>query len=356
MGMKNTAIVYSPKYLDHDSGHGHPESPQRLQAIMEGIKQTGLLKRGNCVLVNPKLASLKSLKTVHDSRYIKHVKQLSESGGGILDEETETIVSKESFKVARLAAGGALQAIDKVMAGEYGNAFVLARPPGHHAGPDYGLGFCIFNNVAMGAKHLLRDFGLERVLILDTDSHNGNGTQEIFYGTKRVLYISLHEDPTEFPKTGFSDETGQGDGLGYTINIPFPFGTGDAVYWKAMKTIALPAMSQFKPQFVLVSAGFDSHYRDTVGELSLSSKIYPMIFQAVLDLAVNVCGGRIVAVLEGGYCLSVLRKVVPAVIGQMAGHRIRLHGRIPVLDHNVQKQAEKTLKTVRRIQSGFWAL
>jgi acetoin utilization deacetylase AcuC-like enzyme len=354
--MKNTAIVYSPKYLDHNVGRGHPESPRRLQAIMEGIKQSRLFERGNCVFINPKPASLQSLKTVHSSKYIRYVKQLSKSGGGILDEETETMVSRESFEIARLAAGGTLQAVDKVMTGEFRNAFVLARPPGHHAGPDYGLGFCIFNNVALGAKHLLKNFDLDRILVLDIDSHHGNGTQQIFYNTKKVLYISLHEDPTEFPETGFVDETGQGDGLGYTVNIPFPFGTGDAAYWKAIKTIALPIMSQFKPQFMLMSAGFDAHYRDVVGELSLSSQIYPLIFQAVLDLANNVCEGRIVAVLEGGYCLSVLRKVAPAVISQMAGCRIKLRERPLFLDLSIQNQAEKTLKTVRRIQSGFWTL
>jgi len=354
--MKKTAMVYSPKYLDHNSGHGHPESPRRLQAIMDGIKQIGLLEHGNCVFIKPKLASLKSIKTVHSVKYIKHIRQLSESGGGIVDEETETMVSRDSFEVARLAAGGTLQAVDKVMAGQFRNAFVLARPPGHHAGPDYGLGFCIFNNVALGAKHMLSDFGLDRILVFDIDSHHGNGTQQIFYGTKKVLYLSLHEDPTEFPQTGFSDETGQGEGLGYTVNIPFPFGTGDVVYWKAVKTIALPIMTQFRPQFVLVSAGFDSHYRDIIGELSLSSQIYPMIFQAVLDFTNNVCEGRMVAVLEGGYCLSVLRNVVPAVISQMTGNRIKLYRRTPLLDLSIQKQAEKILKTVRRIQSGFWTL
>ena len=354
--MMNTAIVYSPKCLDHNSGRGHPESPRRLQVIMDGIKQIGLLEQKNCALINSEPASIENLETVHSSKYVKYVKQLSESGGGVIDEETETVVSRESFEVARLAAGGTLQAINKVMTRDFRNGFVLTRPPGHHAGPDYGLGFCIFNNVAIGAKHLLNDFGFDRVLILDIDSHNGNGTQQIFYNTKRVLYISLHEDPTEFPETGFSNETGQGDGVGYTVNVPFPFGTSDAVYWKAVKTIAAPIISQFKPQFILVSAGFDGHYRDAVGELSLSSQIYPMIFQAVLDLANNLCEGRMVAVLEGGYCLSVLRKVVPAVVSQMAGNRIELHGKTPLLDSNTQNQAEKILKTVRRIQSSFWKL
>ena len=354
--MKKTAIVYSPKFLNHQIGHGHPESPRRLQTIIEGIKQSRLLEHGNCAFISPKPASLENLKMVHNSKYIRHIKQLCESGGGILDEETETMVSRQSFEVARLAAGGTIEAVNKVMAGEFSNAFVLARPPGHHAGPSYGMGFCVFNNVAVAADYLVRNFGLSRVLILDIDSHHGNGTQEIFYGTQKILYLSLHEDPTEFPESGFMDEIGEGQGLGYTVNIPFPFGTGDAVYWKAIKTVVLPIMSQFKPQFVLVSAGFDGHFRDIVGELSLSSQIYPMIFQAVLDFVRKMCKGRVVAMLEGGYCLSVLRKVVPVVISQMAGQRIMLRGRTPPLDLNVQKQAEKSLKDVKRIQSGFWTL
>ncbi len=354
--MKKTAIVYSPKFLNHQTGHGHPESPRRLHAIIEGIRQSQVLENRNCVFVSPKPASLETLGYVHNAEYIRHVKRLSESGGGILDKETETRVSKQSFEVARLAAGGAVEAVNKVMAGEFRNAFVLARPPGHHAGFDYGMGFCVFNNVAIAAEHLVRSFGLSRVLILDIDSHHGNGTQEIFYGTPKVPYVSLHEDPTEFPEAGFMDETGEGQGLGFTVNIPFPFGTGDAVYWKAVRTVVLPIMKQFKPQFILLSAGFDGHYRDAVGELSLSKQIYPMIFQAVLEFAENVCKGRIVAVLEGGYCLSVLRKVVPVVISQMAGQRMTLRERVPPLDLNVQRQAEKILKGVKTIQSEFWTL
>lgn len=354
--LKKTAIVYSPKFLNHQVSRDNPESPRRLKAIVEGIRQSQLLVHGNCAFVKPSPASLVDLKSVHSPEYIEHVNRLSESGGGVLDKETDTRVSRQSYEVARLAAGGAIKAVDGVMGGEFRNAFVLARPPGHHAGSDYGMGFCVFNNVALAADNLVRRHGLQRVLILDIDSHNGNGTQEIFYSNSKVLYVSLHEDPTEFPEVGFMDETGEGEGLGFTINIPFPFGTGDAVYWKAMKTVALPIAKQFRPQFVLVSAGLDGHYRDAVGELSLSKQIYLMIFQAILKFAKNACKGRVVAVLEGGYCLSVLRKVVPAVIGQMAGQGSMLRERAPPLDLNVQRRAEKILKGVKRVQSEFWTL
>ncbi|MEM2887876.1 MAG: histone deacetylase [Candidatus Bathyarchaeia archaeon] len=354
--MKKTAIVYSKKFLNHDVGRGHPESPRRLQAIIDAIKEYGLLKQESCTLIAPEKVSDENLETVHSKRYIKYVKDLCKIGGGVIDEETETVVSRKSFEIAQLAAGGVIKAIDKVMSREFRNGFVLARPPGHHAGPDYGLGFCIFNNVAIGAQYLLNNYSLERVLILDIDSHHGNGTQQIFYDTKKVLYISLHEDPTEFPKSGFANETGQGEGHGYTVNIPLPFHTCDAVYWKAVKTIALPIINQYKPQFILVSAGFDGYYRDTVGELSLSLHIYHLLFQALLDLADNMCDGRMVAVLEGGYCLSAIKKAVPAVISLMAGKKVVLREKIAFLDLRIQKHAETALKNVRRIQSSFWNL
>ena len=352
--MKGTAIVYSSRYLAHHTGLSDPESPRRLRAIMSGIKQEPLLESANCSLIEPRSASIRELELVHRSEYINLVRRVSGSGGGTLGEYT--IASEESFEVARLAAGGAMEAVDRVMAEEFRNAFVLARPPGHHAGLGYALGFCIFNNAALAASHLLQDFDLDRVLILDIDAHHGNGIQEIFYGVERVLYISLHEDPTEYPETGFIGETGEKEGEGHTVNIPFPLGTGDPAYWKAIKTIVTPIVNQYKPQFVLVSAGFDGYYRDKVGELSLSAHIYSIIFQAILDLAHHACEDRIVAVLEGGYSLGFLRKAVPAVIGKMAGLNIRIRDSRPFLDLHAEREAEKTLEDVRRVQSSFWAL
>ena len=352
--MKGTAIIYSPRYLDHKTQLGDPESPRRLTAIMKGIRQESLLDSEDCSVIEPRLASVSDLELVHDSEYITRVNQTSESGGGPLGEYT--IASEESYEVARLAAGGAMEAVDTVMAGEYRNAFVLARPPGHHAGPRYARGFCIFNNAALAAKHLIRDFGLQRVVVLDIDAHHGNGTQEIFYATDQVLYISLHEDPTEYPETGFIDETGEGEGRGYTVNIPLPFGTGDRAYWKAVKTILTPIVRQYNPQFVLVSAGFDSYYRDMIGELSLSAHIFLPVFRTILDLAQRICEDRIVAVLEGGYRLRFLRKAVPAVIGRMAGLNIRIREPHPFLNLAAERAAEKTLEYVRRVQSRFWAL
>jgi acetoin utilization deacetylase AcuC-like enzyme len=352
--MKSTAIIYSPRYLSHATGPNHPESPRRLETIIKGIDESGILEAGNLSLVSPRYASLKELELVHSSDYIKYVRQLSKSGGGILDKETETIVSKESFDIARLAVGGVLKAAETIMKREFQNAFVLLRPPGHHAGPDYGLGFCIFNNVAVAASQLQRSFGLERILILDIDSHHGNGTQEIFYSTDKVLYISLHEDPSEFPGTGFMNETGEGKGMGYTVNIPFPFKTGDPAYWKAIKTIVVPIICQYRPQFIFVSAGFDGYYRDSVGELSLSGYIYPRIFQMMLELAHRFCDGKLVAVLEGGYKFTFLRKIIPTIISQMAGSKIRFLDPRPPINPNIQRRAEIIIEKTRRVQSKFW--
>jgi len=356
MLMKKTAVMFSSRYLAHNTDPGHPESPRRLQAAMRGFEQAGLLEARKCSLIEPKPARIEDLRLVHRPEYINYVRQLCMSGGGILDEETRTIASRESFEVARLAVGGVIEAVDKVLTGRFRNVFVLARPPGHHAGPGYGLGFCIFNSVASGAAYLLRELGLERVLILDVDAHHGNGTQEIFYDRDEVLYISLHEDPTEFPETGFVDETGEEEGSGYTVNIPLPYGSGDPAYWKAFKTIVTPVVRQFDPQFILVSAGFDGYYEDTVGNLSLSAYVYLRVFQQVLDLAHDICQDRMVAVLEGGYRPSFLRKIVPAIIGRMAGLNVGIRDKRPSLDLIAQKEAERIIEDARRILSAFWTL
>jgi len=245
--MKETAVVFSPKYLDHKTGVGHPESPARLRVIMRELNRSGLLKSKKCSLVEPGSASVEEMELVHESDYVQLVQRICDSGGGLLDL-SDTVVSSESFEVALLAVKGAIKAVDLVMAEESQNAFALVRPPGHHAGPYYALGFCIFNNTAIAAAHLLHSFNLNRILILDVDAHHGNGTQEVFYASNEVLYVSLHQDPTEFPGTGFADEVGEGDGLGYTVNIPFPFRINDAIYFKAFNQIVVPIIQQY-PHF-----------------------------------------------------------------------------------------------------------
>jgi len=284
------------------------------------LNKSGLLETGKCSLVEPEPASVEDVELVHESDHVQLVQQVCASGGGLLDLG-DTVVSPKSFEVALLAAGGAMKAVDLVMAGKFRNAFALVRPPGHHAGPYYALGFCIFNNIAIAAVHLLRHFNLDRVLILDVDAHHGNGTQEIFYDSDKVLYISLHQDPSDFPRTGFADEVGEGEGLGYTVNVPLPFRINDRIYFKAFNQIVVPIIHQYKPQFILVSTGFDNHYADPVASLSLSALSYVEIFGKTLESASKLCAGKLVAILEGGYRLRVLGRMATAVISKTStGH------------------------------------
>ena len=351
--MTKTAVVFTPKYLDHKTGIGHPESPARLRVIIRKLNKSSLLETGKCSLVEPEPVSVEDVKLVHESDYIQLVRHVCASGGGLLDLG-DTIVSPESFEVALLAVGGAMKAVDLVMAGKFRNAFALVRPPGHHAGPYYAMGFCIFNNTAVAATHLLRHFNMDRVLILDIDAHHGNGTQEIFYGSDRVLYVSLHQDPMKFPGTGFVDEVGEGKGLGYTVNVPFPFRINDQIYSKAFDQIVVPIIQQYKPQFILVSTGFDNHYTDPVASLSLSTLSYGKIFGKVLELASEFCAGKLVATLEGGYSLRFLGRMAVWVIARMAEVPYFIKDRRPVAGPGIRKQAEKTIKEVKRVQSSFW--
>jgi len=353
--MTKTAVVFTPKYLDHKTGLGHPESPARLRVIMRKLNKSGLLETGKCFLVEPEPASVEDVELVHESDYIHLVQRVCASGGGLLDLG-DTVVSSESFEVALLAVGGAMKAVDLVMAGKFRNAFALVRPPGHHAGPYYALGFCIFNNAAIAAVHLLRHFNLDRVLILDVDAHHGNGTQEIFYDSDKVLYISLHQDPMEFPGTGFTDEVGEGKGLGFTVNVPFPFRINDQIYFKAFNQIVVPIIQQYKPQFILVSTGFDSHYTDTVASLSLSALSYVEIFGKVLELASKFCAGKLVAILEGGYGLRFLGRMAVSVIARMAEISYTIKDKRSVASPKIRKRAERIIEEVKDVQSSFWDL
>ncbi|MEM2935725.1 MAG: histone deacetylase [Candidatus Bathyarchaeia archaeon] len=353
--MVKTAVIYSPKYLEHNPGRDHPETANRLRVILRELNRSGILQGEKCSILEPKAATVEDLELVHEPDYVRLVERCCAAGGGILDLG-DTVVSRESYEVTCLAVGGAILGADLVMAGEAENAFALVRPPGHHAGSYYGFGFCVFNNVAVAAAHLLHRLGLDRVLILDIDAHHGNGTQEIFYNTKKVLYMSLHQDPTLFPGAGFADEVGEGEGLGYTVNIPFPLHVDDRIYLTAMDEIVVPIIRQYKPQFILLSAGFDGHYTDPVAQLSLSAFSYLQTFGKVLDLASRICGRRVVAVLEGGYRLKFLAKMATAAVAKMAGIPYEFRDKRSLATPGVRKQAERVIRDVRSIQSSFWSL
>lgn len=354
--MSETTIIFTPKYYDHNTGKRHPENSKRLKVIMKEItKLDSFSNVKGCNLVEPNLARIEDLELVHDSEHIQLVRRMCEHGGGLLDLG-DTVVSQKSFEVARYAVGGTIKAVDLVLNKQFRNAFALVRPPGHHAGPYYAAGFCVFNNVAVAAAHLIRRFHFERVLILDIDAHHGNGTQEIFYNTEKVLYISLHEDPLEFPGTGFVDEIGEGKGLGYNVNIPFPFKVGDEEYLKAIDEIVFPIVQQYTPQFILMSVGYDGYYKDPVAKLCLSALGYASIFEKVLDLASALCQGRFVAVLEGGYHLGKLGKIAALTISKMAGSSYVMEKEEPFISSKTGKRAEKVIEEVKNLQSSFWRL
>jgi acetoin utilization deacetylase AcuC-like enzyme len=242
------------------------------------------------------------------------------------------------------------------MSGSFKNSLAFVRPPGHHAGSNYAMGFCIFNNVAIAASHLIENFNLNRVLILDIDVHHGNGSQEIFYKSNKVLYISLHEDPIEFPLTGFATEQGEDEGLGFSVNLPLPYGTDDKIYLKTFNEVVDPIIRQFKPQFILVSLGFDNHYSDPIGNLLLSGHSYLKIFDSLLNLSSILCQGRMTTVLEGGYNLRILGKLACAVTSKMAGIPFKLTDKRQGSILKIRKEGQKTINQIKRIQEPFWKL
>jgi acetoin utilization deacetylase AcuC-like enzyme len=350
--VKETGIVYSEQHRGHKTGRHHPESRRRLRVIMDALRKQRLFSRKEYRLITPKIAQVEDLQLVHSRDHIELVNQVCNSGGGLLDLG-DTVVSEGTFRAARYAAGSALSAVDEVLNGRLRNAFALTRPPGHHAGSDYAMGFCVFNNVSIAASYLATK-GFQRILILDIDAHHGNGTQEIFYNSNEILYISLHEDPHEFPGAGFDDEVGQGKGLGYTINIPLPLGTGDEAYLKAMREIVAPVTREFTPQFILMSVGFDGYFRDPVGRLNLSFQIYSIIFQEMLNLASEICEDRLVAVLEGGYYIRRLGQLALSTILPMAGNSLPESVHSHPVNSETEKRAEKAVERVKKVQSEFW--
>ncbi len=336
-----TAIVYSSRYLEHDTGHFHPESPTRLQSIMERLEQERAKGKTFGTLVEPRLASREEVELVHSSEYVERVKRSCEKGLRHLDSDTS--ICPESYDVARLAVGGLLVACERILAREFSNAIALVRPPGHHAGASGRAltaptaGFCIFNNVAVAAEKLRREHGIDRVLILDYDCHHGNGTQEIFYASSSVMYLSIHQDGrTLYPGTGSINEMGEGEGVGYTVNIPLPPGSSDDAYAKAMADIVEPIAEQFDPEWILASVGFDALHDDPITGMDLSAQGFRDLFNSTIRLASSLCQGRCVVTLEGGYG-KILPDAALATLSAMAG-----------VSYDPNDKTRKTLPTVMR--------
>ncbi|HQP99253.1 MAG TPA: histone deacetylase [bacterium] len=305
-----TAFVYDPIYLKHLTGPGHPERPERLKAIVEHLERTGLKTQLLSVDPNPNVS--KWIADVHTEGYVRHVEQLCADGATSLDTG-DTAICADSYRVACAAVGGVLAAVDAVMEGRARNAFCAVRPPGHHATPTRGMGFCVFNNVAIAARYVQRQHGAERVLIVDWDVHHGNGTQETFYRDPTVLYFSTHQYPF-YPGTGSAKESGEGPGEGTTVNVPLPAHTSEEEIIRVYRETLVPAAMQFKPDFVLISAGFDAHRDDLLGSLEMTEDGFATLTRIVKQIAEQCCQGRIVSVLEGGYTLDALSRSVESHI------------------------------------------
>lgn len=295
-----TGVVYDPLFLEHTIP-GHPEGAARLEGILAELRRSGLWERLTPVKSAP--VDLGLLSRVHDPAYIAQVAAICRRGGGYLDSDTYLV--QATYDAARLAAGGVAELTRAVLRGEIPNGIALVRPPGHHAERHRGMGFCIFNNIAVAAQAALDEFGLQRVLIFDWDVHHGNGTQDIFYGSPHVLFISTHQYP-HYPGTGDWREAGEGAGLGYTVNMPLPAGVGDAGFDRLFREVAAPLVERFRPELILVSAGYDAHWRDPLAGLHLSLSGYWHLARELVELARRLCEGRIVVMLEGGYDLKVL--------------------------------------------------
>ena len=296
-----TGIITTDTYLDHNTGQGHPERADRVSAVIESLKK---FKNKNLIWKKPSTFDRKLLEITHDNNYVNQVeKSFPEKGLIFLDGDT--IVSPGSKQATLDAVGSIIAAIDGVQSKEFQNAFCAVRPPGHHAEKNKAMGFCIYNNVAVGAQYLLDKYKLNKVAIVDFDVHHGNGTQDIFYDNEKVLYISTHQYPF-YPGTGGDDEKGKYNNI---FNIPLPAGTTSEEYLSAYEFV-LKKLKEFKPEFILFSAGFDAHENDPLAQFQLKSKDFYELTKRTLSLAKSCCNGKVVSILEGGYDLNALKESV----------------------------------------------
>ncbi len=304
-------MVSDRLYLKHFAGRSHPERPQRAEVMIE---MAAHLARAGILALSPRKAKPKELALCHDSSYVAEVARTASMQRYDFDPDTHT--SPDSYKTAVLAAGGVLTAVEAVMDGAADNGFAIVRPPGHHALPGRAMGFCLFNNVAIAARYLNRRRGLSRVLVVDWDVHHGNGTQDIFYDSSSVLYFSTHQFPF-YPGTGALDEVGTGAGTGFTVNAPMPATFGDDEYLRVFDEVLTPIARQYRPEFILVSSGFDAHFRDPLGGMRVTETGFAAMARRVKRLAAECCGGRVVAALEGGYDLNALADSGRMVIDEL---------------------------------------
>ena len=307
--MARTGVVLDPRYLEHAPPGPHPENPDRLQAVHERLRKSDILERS--IPVPPRAATPEEILLNHEEQLLERIRKTASREATQVDPDTYACA--RSYEIATLAAGGVLELVDRLQAGELDNGFALVRPPGHHAEAARAMGFCLFNNLAIAAAYARRKYGLTRVLAIDWDVHHGNGTQASFYTSPETLYFSSHRFPF-YPGTGDVDEVGAGDGRGYTVNIPMRGGMGDGEIVPAFRRLLPPIVEAYEPQLVLVSAGFDAHRLDPLGGMQVTAEGFAALARLVKEAADATAGGKLVLVLEGGYSEEGLAESIEAVM------------------------------------------
>jgi acetoin utilization deacetylase AcuC-like enzyme len=341
--MRKTMLVADRRYMNHFAGRVHPERPARIAAMIDMV---GSLKRSALVSSAPREASIEELTLCHSEEYVAMVERTVACDRTDFDPATHA--SGETWTTARLAAGGVLTAVAAVQDGAAANAFAIVRPPGHHALPDTAMGFCFFNNVAIAASWLVKVIGMRRVLIADWDVHHGNGTQQMFYESPEVLYMSTHQYPF-YPGSGSLDQIGNGLGLGFTVNAPMPATFGDNEYLQIFDELLMPVARRFRPEFVLISAGFDAHFRDPLGGMRVTEGGFVAMTRRLQRIADECCEGKMVAALEGGYDLRGLAECGRAVINEMGRD-----GDEPVSAAKDGERAQPIIQRARYFLEDYW--
>ncbi len=313
MSNSKVGYIYSPIYLQHDTGY-HSENISRLTSTMSYLEKTGTLTE--LIPFQPRAATIDEIAAVHDRQYISYLEYVARKGGTWL--EVDTVMSEKSYDAAIYAAGGTIIAAEAVMENKVNSAFALVRPPGHHATFDRAMGFCIFNNIAVAAKYVFNKYQLDRIAIIDFDVHHGNGTQDTFKNDPHVLYVSTHQSP-HYPGTGRVEDIGTGEGKGTKVNIPLPAACGDTEYLTVFENIIVPVTRRYHPQLIMVSAGYDLHWSDELAQMQVTTSGFAGMVKIINNLADELCSGRLVFTLEGGYNLEALATSIKATFDVLLG-------------------------------------
>jgi acetoin utilization deacetylase AcuC-like enzyme len=364
--MSRLALVRDERFQQHLTPELHPESPARLAAIDKALSKSAL--DNDIKQLVPRMATEDEISLIHDPVYVEHLQRDGERAtkGHFVQLDADTFMSPKTYETAVLAAGAGLVAVDSIATNVHESSFVAVRPPGHHAGVSQAMGFCLFNNIAVAARYAQAKLGLERVLIIDWDVHHGNGTQDIFFEDPSVCFVSFHQFPF-WPETGWYTEDGKGEGKGFNINIPLPAGTGDRGYLSAWDQLVKPVGLEYKPQLIMLSAGYDAHEMDPLGQQRISTAGYAMLSQRLADLS-RETGAKTVCFLEGGYNTRSLSDSAVATMrvlnAETAEDTADVHvsylvpgsseGRAPVSDDRNAGLVDERIKDIRKHHGRFW--